>query len=54
MEIIEEGDKESKAMISFRLIDIKNKGIVGIDDFRNFISEYRDSWNSITNMPVSK
>lgn len=34
MEVLKSGSEKNKAKISFRLIDIKNKDKVDIDDFK--------------------
>lgn len=54
MEILKCGSEENKALISFRLIDIKNKQRISIEDFRSFLSDYFQSWSSITNSSVSE
>lgn len=42
-----------KALISFRMIDIKRQGFFTERDFKDFMIEFLRSWSSITNAPIS-
>lgn len=53
MEVLKCGSEKNKAKISFRLIDIKNKDRVNIEEFKEFLADYFNSWTSITNSIIT-
>ena len=53
MEVLKSGSEKHKAKISFRLIDLKNKEKVDINDFKEFLDDYFRSWTSITNSIIT-
>ncbi len=53
MEILKSGDDKDKARISFKLIDYQNTNAVSAEDFKKFLSDYFQSWASITNFEIT-
>ena len=53
IDIWRHGTPMEKALISFRMIDIKKRGFFSDKDFKDFMIEFLRSWSAITNAQIS-